>query len=83
MTLLLEWSLYRESFLTLKRHDPLILASATSFFATFSLSPAIVILVNVLGLYFKNDEIRAQLISKLEGMFGPETSRYIDKCSLK
>lgn len=76
--MLLDWSLHRESFRTLKNNEPLILASATSFFATFSLSPAIVILVNVLGLYFRNEAIRTQLIGKLEGMFGPETSRYIE-----
>jgi membrane protein len=70
--------LLRESFLTLKRNEPLILASATSFFATFSLSPIIVIMINLLGLYFRNDEIRKQLIGKVEGMFGPETSRYIE-----
>jgi membrane protein len=71
-------SLHRDAFLTLKRNEPLTLAGATSFFATFSLSPIIVILVNVLGLYFKNDEIRKQLINNLEEMFGTETSRYIE-----
>jgi membrane protein len=71
-------ALYRDAFLTLKRNEPLTLAGATSFFATFSVSPIIVILVNVLGLYFKNDEIRKQLIARLEEMFGPETSRYIE-----
>lgn len=76
--MLLDWSLHRESFQTLKNNEPLILAAATSFFATFSLSPIIVIVVNVLGLYFKNEQIRTQLIGKLEGMFGPETSRYIE-----
>jgi membrane protein len=76
--MLFDWSLHRDSFVTLKRNEPLILASATSFFATFSLSPIIVILVNVLGLYFRNDDIRRQLIGKLEGMFGPETSRYVE-----
>lgn len=76
--MLLDWSLHRESFRTLRNNEPLILASATSFFATFSLSPIIVIVVNVLGLYFRNEQIRTQLIGKLEGMFGPETSRYIE-----
>lgn len=76
--MLLDWSLHRESFRTLRKNEPLILASATSFFATFSLSPIIVIVVNVLGLYFRNEQIRTQLIGKLEGMFGPETSRYIE-----
>jgi membrane protein len=74
----LNLSLFRESLLNLKQNEPLILAAATSFFATFSLSPILVILINLFGLYFRNDEIRRQLIGKLEGMFGPETSRYIE-----
>lgn len=76
--MLLDWTLHRDSFKTLKKREPLILAAGTSFFATFSLSPIIVIVVNVLGLYFRNDDIRNQLIGKLEGMFGPETSAYIE-----
>ena len=71
-------SLLKNSFTTLKRNDPLILASATSFFATFSLSPVLVILINLLGLYFKNEAIRGQLLRKLEGMLGPETSKYVE-----
>lgn len=76
--MLLDWTLHRDAFTSLKKKEPLILASATSFFATFSLSPIIVIVVNVLGLYFRNDDVRTQLIGKLEGMFGPETSAYIE-----
>jgi membrane protein len=71
-------SLLKNSFITLKRNDPLILASATSFFATFSLSPVLVILINLLGVYFKNEAIRGQLLGKLEGMLGPETSEYVE-----
>lgn len=67
----------RKSFTTLRNNDPLILAAATAFFATFSVSPIIVILVNILGLYFQDEDIKNQLISKLESMFGQETSEYV------
>jgi membrane protein len=68
-----------ESFVMLRRNDALILASSTAFFTTFSLSPIIVILVNVLGLYFKSESIRHKLIGKLQTIFGQQTASEIEK----
>lgn len=69
----------RNAYILLKQNDPLILASATAFFATFSLPPIIIIIVNVLSLYFQSDIIRHQLFNKLRGTFGIQTSREIEK----
>lgn len=71
--------LLRNSFVMLRRNDALILASSTAFFATFSLSPIIVILVNVLGLYFKSESIRHQLFAKLQVTFGHQTASEIER----
>jgi membrane protein len=72
-------STVRDAFILLRKNDPLILASATAFFATFSLSPIIVILVSALSLYFKSENIRRQLFSKLETTLGHQTSSEIEK----
>lgn len=69
----------RSAFILLRKNDPLILASATAFFATFSLSPIIIILVNVLSLYFKSENIRKQLFYKLEATVGHQATREVDR----
>jgi membrane protein len=71
--------IFRNSFVILRKNDGLILASSTAFFATFSLSPIIVILVNVLGLYFKSESIRHELFFTLETTFGHQTASEIEK----
>jgi membrane protein len=69
----------RDAFDLLRRNDPLILSSSTAFFATFSLSPIIVILVNVFGIYFQSERIRQQLFAKLEVTLGQQTTLEIEK----
>lgn len=58
----------------LKRNDPLILCSSTAFFATFSLSPIIILLVNLFSVYFKSEEIGYQLFNVMASTFGEETA---------
>nr|WP_262899212.1 YihY/virulence factor BrkB family protein [Dawidia cretensis] len=55
------------------------MASSTAFFATFSLSPIIVILVSVFSLYFKSEQIRKQLFEKLQTTVGPYATEEIEK----
>jgi membrane protein len=69
----------RKAYILLRRNDPLILASATAFFATFSLSPIIVILVNVFSLYYKSETIRKQLFIKLQTTLGPHATQEIER----
>jgi membrane protein len=68
-----------ESFRLLERSNPLILASSTAFFTTFSLSPIIIILVNVLSLYFKAERIRSELIKKITSILGEASAHEIEK----
>ncbi len=70
---------FRRAFGLLERNDPLILCSATAFFATFSLSPIIILLVNLFSLYFKSEEIGYQLFKVFAGTFGDEAARDIQK----
>lgn len=61
----------------LKRNDPLILCSSTAFFATFSLSPIIILLVNLFSIYFTTAKIGYQMFQVFASTFGPETARDI------
>lgn len=63
----------------LERNDPLILCSSTAFFATFSLSPIIILLVNLFSIYFTSDKIGYQMFKAVGSTFGRETARDIEK----
>jgi membrane protein len=67
----------RRAFLLLKDQDPLMLSSSTAFFATFSLSPIIIIIVSIFGFYFKSDKFNTQLFRTIGGTVGTETARDI------
>lgn len=69
--------LLKKAYRLLGKNDPLILSAATAFFTTFAISPIIIILVNVLTLYFKKDHIRVQLFEKIASTFGQETAKDI------
>lgn len=66
------------SFHLLRRSDPLILAASTAFFATFSLGPILVILINVLSAVFRNENISRKLFDRIRSVFGPESARQIE-----
>jgi membrane protein len=68
----------RDAFFLLKRKDPLLLASSTAFFATFSLSPILIILVSIFGLYAGSDRINHQLFRMIGSTLGDETTREIE-----
>lgn len=69
--------IFKDAFLQLNRNEPLILASATAFFTLFSLTPILVILLNILSILFRNDKITEALFQPIEKVFGAETSEQI------
>src|SRR5688500_9421005 len=69
--------IFKDAFVQLRRNEPLILASATAFFTLFSLAPIMIILVNILGIIFRNDKITEALFEPLQKVFGAETSEQI------
>jgi membrane protein len=68
----------RRAFSLLKRKDPLILSSSTAFFATFSLSPILLILVYIFSLYFRSDRISQQVFRTIGSTLGTETAKTIE-----
>ena len=70
-------TILKDAFLQLNRSEPLILASATAFFTLFSLTPILVILLNILSILFRNNKITETLFQPIEKVFGTETSEQI------
>jgi membrane protein len=64
----------RRSFRLLRRTEPLVLSSSTAFFATFSISPILILLVSLFGLYFKSSRISNQLFAKIASAVGNEAA---------
>jgi membrane protein len=62
----------------LRTTDPLILASSTAFFATFALSPILIILVNLFSLYPTSFRFSNQLFKAIGATVGQETSHDIE-----
>lgn len=70
---------FKRAFGLLERNDPLILCSSTAFFATFSLSPIILLLVELFSIYFGSEFIGRQMFQVIGSTFGPATARDIEK----
>jgi membrane protein len=70
-------AIFKDAFLQLNRSEPLMLASATAFFTLFSLTPILVLLLNILSILFRNKKITESLFQPIEKVFGSETSEQI------
>ena len=53
------------------------MAGATAFFTTFALPPILIIIIQVLGLFFNHDKLRSQLFRNLTGVIGRESVEQI------
>lgn len=70
---------FKRAFGLLERNDPLILCSSTAFFATFSLSPILLLLADLFSIYFRSDAIGHQMFQVLGSTFGPAAAKDIQK----
>ncbi len=57
-----------QSFVELKKNDPLRMASATAFFTTFALPPILIILIRLLGLFTNRRKLATNLLERLNGI---------------
>ena len=73
------WVAFKRALGLLERNDPLILCSSTAFFATFSLSPILILLVHLFSLYFTSDKIGYQMFQAIASTFGRETAKDFEK----
>ncbi|SHL25488.1 membrane protein [Chitinophaga jiangningensis] len=68
---------FKEAFKNLMINDPLRLAGATAFFATFALPAILVILIQLLRLIFRVPRSGKRLFEQLEGIIGVETAHMV------
>lgn len=59
------WVLMRDAFREFQLNDPLRMAAATSFFASFALPPILIILIEVFGIFGDQRMIRRDLFQQL------------------
>src|SRR5690349_8310866 len=69
--------LIKESFIELRRNDPLRMAAATSFFTTFALAPIIIILFQLFTLFLSRKLVGTQMMELLTTTFGEESAQQI------
>ena len=70
--------LFGEALEELVKNDPLRMAGATAFFTTFALPLILVILIQTLKWVLNPRIIRAELISSLAGVVGPEAVQQLE-----
>jgi membrane protein len=63
----------RKAFTGFRQNEPLRMAGATAFFATFALPPILIILTQVLGFIFEAKDINERLAEHLKAFFGEES----------
>jgi membrane protein len=71
------WGLFREALIELGKNDPLRMAGATAFFTTFSLTPILIILIQILGLVFDPQKISRELFLNLSQIVGSESTKQV------
>lgn len=71
------WTLLKESFKDLNANDPLRLSSSTAFFATFSIIPIIVLLLNLFSTIFSEQLLTGEVFNALSQMLGQETTDHL------
>jgi membrane protein len=69
--------LFKRSFIELGKNDPLRMAGATAFFTTFALPPIMVILIQMLGLFFTTEKIRGNLFETLGEIIGEDAVQQV------
>lgn len=67
----------RRAFRHFLGNDPLRLAGATAFFTTFALPPILLIIIQLLGLFFKKRNVRHELFQSLENIIGKDAVEQI------
>lgn len=69
--------LLKMAFREFKQNDPLRMAAATAFFATFALPAILIILIQVFGLVINPRFIGRSLVEALSGVLGPNSAMEI------
>src|SRR3954465_14902704 len=60
-----------------KQHEPLRLAGASAFFTTFALPPILIILVQIIGLVFRIENLRDKFFVQLAQVLGRQSAAQV------
>lgn len=71
------WQLFGRSFAELKKNDPLRMAGATAFFATFAIPPIVIILFQLFTIFLSRRLVGPEMMEILSDSLGPGTARQI------
>lgn len=71
------FSLIKKAFRNLSNNDPLRMAGATAFFTSFALPFILIILSQLLGLFYDVTKVRHQLYGTLAGVLGNEAMQQV------
>ena len=72
-------SILRDAFLELRDSDPLRLAAATAFFTTFALPAILIILIQVIGLFYNPETFSNEIFEKLRVVLGMDSAKQIQE----
>jgi membrane protein len=67
----------RVAFVVLQRNDPLRLAGATAFFASFALPPILLILIQVMGILVDRRNLGKQFVQRLGELVGKDSAQQV------
>src|SRR5215217_4333475 len=70
-------SLFKDAFRKLLHNDPLRMAGATAFFTSFALPFILIILSQLLGLFYDVTKVRSQLFQTLADAFGRDAMQQV------
>lgn len=70
-------TILKDSFLELKKNDPLRLAGATAFFTTFALPPILIILIQLFALIFNIENLGDKFFERFAEILGKESTEQI------
>lgn len=65
------------SFKDLRQNEPLRLAGSTAFFTTFALPPILIILIQIIGLVFRIENLRDKFFTRLAEVLGRQSAAQV------
>jgi membrane protein len=72
------WTLLRESVTDWWADDAPQLAAGLSYYALFSLTPLLVIVISVAGIFYGQEAVRGDLVAQIDGLVGRDGARAIE-----
>ena len=73
------WTILKKAAHRLKQNSPLHLAGSTAFFATFSLAPIFIIIIQLLGKFIGEGEIKRNIIQKFSESAPEESVKQLQR----